>query len=72
MAHLGNCLAIEANNNSAELLVTMLNIEKDFVGDLGAFSRFRSLSKEKEGSGQKDQERDDDSLYSRHFDGKGT
>ena len=44
--YFGYSLAIQANDNSAHRFITVLNIEIDLVGDFGAFSCFRSLTKE--------------------------
>jgi hypothetical protein len=45
---LGDSLAVEAHNDTAELLVTLLNVEEDLVGDLGALGSLSCLGEEEE------------------------
>jgi len=45
-------LSIEPNHNTTHLLISMLDIEVDLVGDFGAFHSFGGLGEEDEGEGE--------------------
>ena len=66
-AHLGDSLAVEAKDNTSEVLVAMLDVEVDLVGDLWSLtSCLGSLSEVDEGESQDDQHREEDTLNARH------
>lgn len=46
LSGLGNGLAVESHNDAAELLLAMLNVKVDLVGDLWAFCGLCGLGKE--------------------------
>lgn len=48
LSRLGDRLAIEAKDDAAELLVAVLNVEVDLVGDLGALGSLGSAGKEEQ------------------------
>ncbi len=64
---LGDGLAVQTQDNTAQRLFAMLDVKVDLVGDLGAFSSLYSLAHEQESGGQDDHKRYDDSLDVRHF-----
>lgn len=66
-AHLGNSLAVETKDNTSKVLISMLDVEVDLVGDLGSLaSCLGSLGEVDEGEGQDDQHREEDTLKARH------
>jgi hypothetical protein len=66
-AHLGDSLAVETKDNTSKVLVAMLYVEVDLVGDLGSLaSCLGSLSEVDEGEGQDDQHRKENTLKARH------
>ena len=50
LSGLGDGLAIEADDDAAEGLVALLNVEVDLVGDLGALGCLGGLRKEQHGA----------------------
>lgn len=48
LSGLRNSLAIKAKDDAAEVLVTLLDVEEDLVGDLGALGRLSGLGEEQE------------------------
>ena len=66
-AHLGDSLAVETKDDTSEVLVAMLDVEVDLVGDLGSLaSCLGSLGEVDESEGQDDQHREEDTLNARH------
>lgn len=67
MPYLGNSLAVKTKDNASHVLIAMLDVEVDLVGDFGTLaSSLGSLSKVDEGEGQDDQHRKEDTLNGRH------
>lgn len=65
-SHLWHGLAVQTQNYSAHLLVAMLNIEVDLVGDLRPLLCLGALSKEHKDDGEDQQDADKQSLNARH------
>jgi hypothetical protein len=66
---LGNGLAVKAKDNTSKILIAVLNVEVDLVGDLRSLaSRLSSLSEVDKGEGQDDHHREEDTLNARHGD----
>lgn len=63
--YLWHSLAIQTNDDSPKLLVSMLDVEVDLVRDLWALC-VSGLSEEDERKGQNDQKRDNNSLNAGH------
>jgi hypothetical protein len=67
LPYLGDGLAVKTKDNASHVLIAMLDVEVDLVGDLGALaSSLGSLSKVDKGEGQDDQHRKKDTLNGRH------
>lgn len=65
--HLRNGLAVKTKDDTAKVLIAMLNVEVDLVGDLGSLaSRLSSLGEVDECEGQDDQHREENALNARH------
>lgn len=64
---LGDGLAVEAHDNAAEGLVTLLNVEVDLVGDLGALRCLGGLRKEQHRA-EEQRSGEEESPEAEHFD----
>lgn len=59
LGRLGGRLAVETNDDTAEALVTVLNVKVDLVGDLGALGRGGGAAKEQHAHADEQRGRDD-------------
>lgn len=66
MADLGHRLAVQAHNDAAQVLVAMLDVEVDLVGDLGALLSLGGLGEEDEDEGDDQADADEESLEIGH------
>ena len=49
MPYLGNSLAVKTKDNASHVLIAMLDVEVDLVGNLGSFGSFGRLGEEEKG-----------------------
>lgn len=53
LSGLGDSLAVETNDDAAQRFIALLNVEVDFVGDLGPLDRLGRLGEERQADAEK-------------------
>lgn len=63
---LGDSLAVEAHDNAAQVLLAMLNVEVDLVGDLGALRCLSAAGEQQHTEAQEERGRNKNTLQIEH------
>lgn len=63
---LGDGLAVETDDDTAQILVAMLDVEKDLVGDLGALACLSGLRKQESAEAKEQQGADENPAHVKH------